>query len=179
MNSLDAIIEKHTKHMAPVVQNFHDTFPNAQLIANECAGENVTEIIKRITALCIEKDAINSAEVVDFDMSDDCWHATVRYSNLLTYLTKKYPSEILMGLKSPEPGTRLYIASAIHQAPFFEAIPHLKNALDIENEELNKNILIKALAASEYTQYAVITWKQVFQKICKILGLTRPSNGTR
>jgi hypothetical protein len=178
MNSLDAIIEKHTKHMAQVVLNFHDRFPNAQLIANECTEEHVAEIIKRISVLCLEKDEINNSEEVDFDLSDDCWRATVRYSNLLTYLTMKYQNEILLGLKSPNSGTRLYIASAIYEAPFFEAIPHLKIAYGIESDELNKMVLIKAITASEYTQYAVLTWKQVFMKIGKILGLTHHSSGT-
>ena len=113
-------------------------------IAGKCGPDEIGEVIDRLDRLCEEKRNI---EEWDGDGSDDIWRSQKGYSQLLEKLTSTYPKQVAAGLKSPEEGTRFWVAHAFMQVPNEKVIPELEEYSLEATSEQHKEVGLAALTA--------------------------------
>ncbi len=141
MNKLQVLLEDAYRGKS-ALDRAYGSFPVD--IAEKCGPDEISEVIGRLDRLCEEKRSI---EEWDGDGSDDIWRSQKGYSQLLEKLTSKYPTQIATGLKSPEEGTRFWIAHAFMQAPSEKVIPELEEYYSEATLKHHKDVGHAALTA--------------------------------
>ncbi len=149
MGKLRALIADSTRGTSPVLQNYSESLPST--IAVQCGEEEVAELISFLDEVSVARENHDKGENSwDGDESDDLWRSQMRYASLLPYLIRRFPLEVAEGLGSSQGYTRFWIAYSFQKSPHRKALPHLKRALEIEDQKLNRETIQKALSACKW-----------------------------
>lgn len=115
-------------------------------LACRCGASETAAIISLLERLPAARQAIEAWDGVS---QDPHLRGRQKYARLLADLYQRHPCEVLAGLASPRPHTRLWVTLALAEAAAPVALPVLEHALEDERDPLCRRALLKALAACE------------------------------